>query len=77
MQFKPIKSREQFEQARHILDMQLAEVLANRPDLSYAKIENAYGISEKVIRRVMRQFHIGARKRGPKPTQQVINPKCS
>ena len=77
MLFKPIKSREEFEKARHIFDVQLAEVLANRPDLSYTKIENAYGISEKVIRRVMRQFHIGARKRGPKRSQPATNLECS
>jgi hypothetical protein len=76
MQITPIKSKEEFEQIRRSLDTQLAEVLASRPDLSYAKIGNEFGISEKVIRRVMKQFSIGARKRGPKRTQQVTNAEC-
>jgi len=53
--------------ARLGFDARLAEVLIARPDLSYAQIEKDFGISETVIRRVMRQFNIGARKRGPKP----------
>jgi hypothetical protein len=41
--------------------------------VGYAQIEEEFGISEKVIRRVMKQFNIGARKRGPKPKQQGPN----
>lgn len=48
-------------------DARLAEVLIARPDLPYAQIQKEFGISETVIRRVMKQFSIGARKRGPKP----------
>lgn len=53
--------------ARLSFDTPLAEVLIARPDLSYAEIEKDFGISETVIRRVTKQFNIGARKRGPKP----------
>ena len=52
--------------ARLSFDARLAEILIARPDLSYADIGKDFGISETVIRRVMRQFNIGARKRGPK-----------
>ena len=53
--------------ARLDFDNRLAKVLIARPDLSYTEIEKDFGISETVIRRVMKQFNIGARKRGPKP----------
>ncbi len=66
--------------ARLSFDARLAEVLIARPDLSYTQIEKDFGISETVIRRVMKQFNIGARKRGPKPmkqeTQQSREPKA-
>jgi len=63
--------------ARLGFDTRLAEVLIGRPDLSYAQIEEEFGISETVIRRVMKQFNIGARKRGPKvkKSQEVVNVK--
>jgi transposase len=48
----------------------MAEVLVGRPDLSQAQIGKEFGISERVIRRVVKQFNIGARKRGPKPKQK-------
>jgi hypothetical protein len=54
MQIMPIKSQEKFEKARRGLDTQLAEVLVSRPDLSYPRIEKQFGISEKVIRRLLR-----------------------
>jgi uncharacterized protein YerC len=57
--------------ARLQFDTRLAEVLIARPDLSYNEIEKDFGISETVIRRVVKQFNIGARKRGPKPKQQM------
>jgi uncharacterized protein YerC len=57
--------------ARLQFDTRLAEVLIGRSDLSYTQIEKEFGISETVIRRVMKQFNIGARKRGPKPGKQV------
>jgi hypothetical protein len=53
--------------ARWQFDTRLAEVLIGRPDLNYNQIEKDFGISETVIRRVMKQFGIEARKRGPKP----------
>ena len=53
--------------ARLSFDARLAEVLIARPDLSYTNIGKEFGVSETVIRRVMKQFSIGARKRGPKP----------
>jgi hypothetical protein len=53
--------------ARLSFDARLAEVLIARPDLTYTQIEKEFGISETVIRRVIKQFSIGARKRGPKP----------
>jgi uncharacterized protein YerC len=56
--------------ARLSFDARLAEVLIARPDLTYTQIETDFGISETVIRRVTKQFNIGARKRGPKPRQE-------
>ena len=53
-------------------DARLARVLIARSDLSYTEIEKDFGISETVIRRVMKQFGIGARKRGPKPEKQTV-----
>jgi len=53
--------------ARLSFDARLAEMLIARPDLSYTNIGKEFGVSETVIRRVMKQFSIGARKRGPKP----------
>jgi hypothetical protein len=66
MQIMPIKSKREFEKARRSLDTQLAEVLARRPDLSYPRIEKEFGISGSVIRRVIKQYGIGARRPGPK-----------
>lgn len=57
--------------ARLSFDRQLAAVLVGRPELSYNQIEKEFGISETVIRRVMREFNIMARKRGPKPGKRV------
>jgi uncharacterized protein YerC len=53
--------------ARLSFDARLAEELIGRPDLPYSQIEKDFGISETVIRRVAKQFNLGARKRGPKP----------
>jgi hypothetical protein len=73
-----ISLRNTLKTARLGFDTRLAEVLIGRPDLSYAQIEKEFGISETVIRRVMKQFNIGARKRGPKPSllkksKEVVN----
>ena len=62
-----ISLKDTLKTARLQFDTRLAEVLIARPDLSYTQIEKDFGISETVIRRVMKQFSIGARKRGPKP----------
>jgi len=74
-----ISLKDTFKTARLQFDTRLAEVLITRPDLSYAEIQKDFGISETVIRRVMKLYSIGARKRGPKPgkqeTQQNREPK--
>jgi hypothetical protein len=62
-----ISLKDTLKTARLQFDTRLAEVLIARPDLSYTEIEKDFGISETVIRRVMKQFSIGVRKRGPKP----------
>ena len=77
MQIEQVNLREKLEQARLSFDTELAEVLVGRPDLSQAQIKREFGISDTVIRRVMKQFNIGARKRGPKCTQQVASTECS
>jgi hypothetical protein len=61
-----ISLKDTLKTARLEFDNRLARVLVARPDLSYTKIEKDFGISETVIRRVLKQFNIGARKRGPK-----------
>ena len=66
-----ISLKDTLKTARLDFDNRLAKVLISRPDLSYTQIEKDFGISETVIRRVMKQFNIGARKRGPKPKQQM------
>ena len=62
-----ISLKDTLKTARLQFDTRLAEVLIGRPDLPYDEIEREFGISETVIRRVTKQFSIGARKRGPKP----------
>ena len=64
-----ISLKDTLKTARLQFDTRLAEVLIGRPDLPYDEIEREFGISETVIRRVMKQFSISARKRGPKPKQ--------
>jgi uncharacterized protein YerC len=61
-----ISLKDTLKTARLDFDNQLAKVLIARPDLTYTEIEKDFGISETVIRRVMKQFNISARKRGPK-----------
>jgi hypothetical protein len=65
-----VNLRTKLEQARRTFDAKLAEVLTSRPDLSHAKIRHRFGISDKVIRRVIREFNIGNRNRGPKPRKR-------
>lgn len=69
MPIKRINVRDERMRVRLSFDRRLAEVLVRRPDLTYVQIEKEFGISEKVIRRVTKQFNIGARKRGPKSGQ--------
>jgi len=71
MQIEQVNLRDRIEQVRLSFDTQLAEVLVGRPDLSQAQIGEEFGISQKVIRRVIKQFNIGARRRGPKSTQHL------
>lgn len=73
MQIEPIDLRARIEQVRLSFDTRLAEVLLGRPDLSHAEIGKQFGISQNVIRRVMKQFNISARKRGPKRRQQMLS----
>lgn len=70
MQIEQINLRDRIAQVRLSFDAQLAEILVARPDLSYTHIQKQFGISHKVVRRVVRQFNVGARKRGPKTGQQ-------
>ena len=71
MQIEQVNLRERIEQVRLSFDTQLAEVLVGRPDLSQAQIGEEFGVSQKVIRRVIKQFNLGARRRGSKPTQHL------
>jgi len=51
----------ELERVRAAFDRQLADALLNRTDLTHAQIEDEFGISNKVIRRVSRQFNISRR----------------
>jgi hypothetical protein len=73
MQIEPIDLRARIEQVRLDFDTRLAEVLLGRPDLSQDEIGKQFRVSRNVIRRVMKEFNINARKRGPKPAQRVLN----
>jgi transcription initiation factor IIE alpha subunit len=73
MQIEPIDLRARIEQVRLGFDTRLAEVLLGRPDLSQDEIAKQFGVSQNVIRRVMKQFNISARKRGPKRRQQMLS----
>jgi hypothetical protein len=57
--------------ARRNFDTSLAEVLSARPDLTHREIEKEFGVSETVIRRVIKQFAIPPRKRGPKAKEAI------
>jgi hypothetical protein len=72
MQFQPINLREKYDQVRLRFDHQLAATLIARTDLSHAQIGRRFGISQKIVRRVVKQFNIGPRRRGPKPMQESI-----
>ena len=72
MQIEQMDLREKLQQVRRSFDARLAEALGNRPYISHARIEKEFGISDRVIRRVMKEFNISARRRGPK-TRQLPN----
>jgi transposase len=73
MQIEPTDLRARIEQVRLDFDTRLAEVLLGRPGLSQDEIGKQFRVSRNVIRRVMKEFNINARKRGPKPAQHVLN----
>jgi len=66
IKIEPINLRARIERIRLGFDTRVAEALLERPDLSQAEIGKQFGISQNVIRRVIKQFNISARKRGPK-----------
>jgi hypothetical protein len=68
MPIEQINLREKLDEVRQSFDTQLAETLRRRSDISHAEVKKEFGVSDKVIRRVTRQFNI-ARRRGPKPTR--------
>lgn len=69
MQIEQVNLREKLDQARLSFDTELADVLRGRLDLTHAQVKKKFGVSETVIRRVIRQFNIGTRRRGPKRTK--------
>jgi predicted DNA-binding protein (UPF0251 family) len=74
MQIEPINLRARIERVRLCFDTRVAEALVERPDLSQAEIRKQFGISQNVIRRVIKQFNLSARKRGPKHGPKPANP---
>jgi hypothetical protein len=52
----------ELQRVRAAFDKQLADALLNRTDLTHAQIEKEFSISNKVIRRVSRQFNISRRR---------------
>lgn len=60
----------ELQRVRAAFDRQLADALLSRTDLTHAQIEEEFGISNKVIRRVSRQFNI-SRRRNPKRSAAV------
>jgi transcription initiation factor IIE alpha subunit len=73
MKIEPINLRARIEQVRLSFDTRLAEILLSRPDLSRDEIGKQFGVSQSVIRRVMKQFNMNARRRGPKRAESVLN----
>ena len=74
IKIEPINLRARIERVRLRFDTQVAEALVERPDLSQAEIRKQFGISQNVIRRVIKQFNLSARKRGPKHGPKPANP---
>ena len=72
MPIEHVNLKESLYQVRLSFDTQLAEVLQKRPDLTQAQIKQEFGVSDSVIRRVMKQFNISPRRGGGrKPTRQL------
>jgi hypothetical protein len=70
-QIKQVNLRDELARVRLDFDTQLAELLLRRPDLTHLQIRKEFGISQKVIRRVAKEFKLAPRNPGPKPKQQV------
>jgi hypothetical protein len=66
MSIERVNLKEQLYQVRLSFDTQLAEVLQRRPDLTQARIKQEFGVSDSVIRRVMKQFNVSPRRGGRK-----------
>ena len=66
MPIEHVNLKEKLYQVRLSFDAQLAEVLQKRPDLTQAQIKQEFGVSDSVIRRVMKQFNISPRRGGRK-----------
>ena len=77
IKIEPINLRARIARVRLCFDTRVAEALLDRPDLSQAEIGKQFGISQNVIRRVIKQFNISARKRGPKPGPRRGHPVLS
>jgi hypothetical protein len=71
MAIEHVNLKEKLDQVRLSFDTQLAEVLQNRPDLTQAQIKKEFGVSDAVIRRVMKQFNISSRRGGHKTRQPL------
>lgn len=63
MRIEKIDLPAELQRVRAAFDRQLADALLRRRDLTHAQIEKQFGISNKVIRRVSRQFNISRRLR--------------
>ena len=72
MPIEYIDLREKLHRVRLSFDKRVADALIGRPDLSQAQIRKEFGISDSVIRRVIKQFNLGARRHVPKRGQQVL-----
>jgi len=60
---KTIDLPAELRRVRASFDRQLAEVLCSRMDLTQSQIAEQFGVSDKVIRRVSKQFKISRRRR--------------
>ena len=58
MPLKQMDLRTEMRRVRATFDEELAEALRNRTDLTHAEIERQFGVSNKVIRRISKQFNI-------------------